>query len=123
METEPKTATEMVMLDMEERRIEARDRQVAMSVAREMVDRFFKPDEIEDMSDVRRQIINAAEFAAYTAIQKERELHAHDMAALKAWADVRWADAVLKPPPFVVPASDSDTRPKDGDAKQGSTRE
>jgi hypothetical protein len=97
MGDEPKTATEVMMLDMEGRRVEMRDRRVAMAVASKVVEERFRPEEIQDMRDVRRLMIEAAEFAAYEAIQKERELHAGDMAALRAWSDVRWAEAIAKP--------------------------
>ena len=64
----PKTAAQIQMQSHEERRIEMRDRQVAMSVGAEMVEQFFKPADIQDMSDVRNQIARAAEMAAYHAI-------------------------------------------------------
>jgi hypothetical protein len=96
MSDEPKTATEMMMLDLEGQRLEMRDRQVAVAVARKVVEEHFDPGRIENLDDVRRAIAMAAEFAAYEAIQKERELHAGDMAALKSWADVKWADALLR---------------------------
>lgn len=116
--SEPQTATEVMMLDMEQRRIEMRDRRVAMAVAAKVVEEWFKPDQIEDMRDARQQITDIAEFAAYTAIQEERKLHAGDMAALKAWSEVKLAEAMLKPQLFVVPAS-ADTLPKGQDRETG----
>jgi hypothetical protein len=95
----PKTATEAMMrLDMETDRIGRRDRALAMSIASEMVEKYFEPTAVEDMRDVRRMIIRAAEHAAFSAIQKERELHAGDMAALRQWSEVRWVEALSKPP-------------------------
>lgn len=119
MGTEPQTATAIAMLSSEEHRLEIRDRHVALAVAAKVVREHFKPEEIEDMRDARDQIIRAAEFAAYEAIQKERELHAGDMMMLKAFADVKWAELMLKPPSASV-----DTLPKGQDrngldAKQG----
>ena len=104
MTDQPKTATAAMMLDMEGQRLERRDRAIAISVGREMVERYFKQDAIEGMGDVREQITRAAEHAAYEAIQKEREQHLHDIEALKAWMQVRATEALLKPPaPFVIP--------------------
>jgi hypothetical protein len=97
MSDEPKTATGMMMLDHEKMRIEARDRAVAISIGAEMTERYFQPAAILDMNDVRRAITEAAQMAAYTAIQKERELHLGDMATLKAWMEVRAAEAYSTP--------------------------
>ena len=91
----PKTGREaIVRLDMEGQRLEARDRALALSIGAEMTEKYFEPESVEDMRDVRRQIRSAAEHAAYAAIQKEREMHAGDMAALRKWADVRLAEAM-----------------------------
>lgn len=97
MDDKPMTGREMLMMDAETNRIAHRDRAVAMSVARKVFDEHYKPENIEDMRDVQRMMIIALEYAAYEAIQKERELHTEDMAALRAWADVKWVEEALKP--------------------------
>lgn len=57
MSDEPKTGAEAVMrLSMEQNRLEARDRAVALSVAREMMERYFDPNSIKDVSDIRWQM-------------------------------------------------------------------
>jgi hypothetical protein len=114
---EPQTATAIAMLNSEGQRLEMRDRRVAMAVAAKVVAEHFRPEEIEDMRDARAQIITAAEFAAYEAIQKERELHTHDMAALKAFADVKWADAMLKRHPAIAIEAGTDATVKQGAAE------
>jgi gamma-glutamylcysteine synthetase len=104
MDDKPMTAIEIVMRNSENVRIEHRDRAVALSIGAQMVDEFFKPESIEDMRDVRQQITRAAEMAAYHAIQKERELHAADMALMKHWMETRFLDDILKPrPPIIAP--------------------
>lgn len=101
--SEPKTATEAMMLSSEENRLAIRDRAVAVSIASKAIAENFDPARIETMRDAERQAVRAAEQAAYEAIQKERELHAGDMAALEAWSKVRWAEHLLTPKPMIIP--------------------
>lgn len=109
MTDKPMTATAMMQRDMETDRLSRRDRALAMSIASEMVEKYFEPAGIEDMRDVRRQIINAAEHAAYEAIQKEREFHAGDMSALRKWSEAKWAEAMMTPPAQAIEAQRAET--------------
>lgn len=88
-------------IDFEANRLAARDRAVAISIGQQMAERYFDPLRIEDMRDVRQQVTRAAEHAAYEAIQKERSLHAEDMLLIKAWFDLRMADEMTRPRPFI----------------------
>lgn len=90
------TATTATMLDAEGQRLERRDRALAMSIGHEMTERFFQPLQGADMGDVREQIARAAEHAAYMAIQRERQLHAEDMGALRLWCASRVMEAHLR---------------------------
>lgn len=113
MEAEPKTATGLAMLSYEEQQLEYRARRVAMAAASQMVDRFFDPDRIEGMHDVRRQIVLAAEHAAYEAIQQERKLFENDMKLVRHWMETRFADAILNPsaPMVAVTAGEQSNTP------------
>lgn len=99
MAEQPKTGTEAMMrLDMETDRLSRRDTALARSIGAAMAEKYFEPLAVEDMRDVRRQILQAAEHAAYEAIQREREFHIGDMAALRQWSEAKWADALATVP-------------------------
>lgn len=94
-------------LDLEQMRLEARDRQLAISIGRQMVEDHFKPERIEDMRDVREQVARAAEHAAYEAIQRERALHAEDMAMLRETSRLKtWLELVAPARPIVIEKPD-----------------
>jgi hypothetical protein len=92
----------MMRLDFEGQRLESRDRATALSIGSEMAEKYFEPLGIGDMRDVRRQIIRAAEHAAYEAIQRERQYHAGDMAMLRKWAEAQHFEAMMTVRPASV---------------------
>lgn len=74
-----------------------------MASASRAVEEFFKLDQIEDLSDVRRMVMRAAEMAAYYAVEAERENMAGDMQMVRKVVDTQFFLKALEPPaPTVV---------------------
>lgn len=96
MSDEPLTAKGIAMREKYDP-AEIRARSIAVRMGAAMVDEYFKPEGIEDLRDVRRAIVLAAEQAAYEAIKLEREHHAHDMRLLKQWLDARQFEMMIAP--------------------------
>lgn len=103
---EPKTATSAAMLDYEERRLELRDRRLAMACAHRSFEENWDRSKIDDERDAERAAMRSAEMAAYYAIMAEREAHAEDMRLLKLWSDAKWAEEMAKPVRAIVNLSD-----------------
>lgn len=100
---EPKTARAAMMIDHDQMRTEARIRLIVLSSVRRAFDENWDRSNIEDAHDAERSAMRCAEMAAYYAVEKERELHAGDLATLKVWMEARAAEDMLMPRSFVVP--------------------
>lgn len=106
-ENESKTATEMVMkINLSDQHLEHRARRIAITSAQSAVDEIFKPEDINDMADVRHQVIRAAEMAAYRAVEAERAAHFADMRNLKAFWESRIEENLQAPMPVFIKPED-----------------
>lgn len=109
--------TKLAMPSYEEMRLETQARTIAQAASHEAIHEYFTPQGIpDDYWDIFVNARRAAELAAYLAVQKERELHAHELAELKAWRESRVAEEMLKAPSLIVPIAEKRT----GAAESGS---